>query len=601
MQQTKLGFASITAEAAQHQRVALAEQWEREHPPQAATAAAAAPLKRGPGRPRKRVLPAADAEDVPAAQKPRTGSYTNWFGSPYIHDILQALRKHNYGWKAAVATLKRTAPDDRYVRLSDSTVRAWFDKEHQLLPKYQAQVAACKTEARGGRPPLMTLAVQDECKRVLLYLREKGLPVNTHVIRYAMQSVFKRLQPALLQSMRLSHQYLSHWVHTQLKWRWRARTTAASKLPLTWEDDGVQMAKRLAANMEMYSVHPSLVINLDQTGVSLVPAAHYTYERQGNAAVATVGAEDKRQITAVLASSLSGDLLPLQLVFTGKTQRCLPAATADSIAARVHLTFSDNHWSSQQTMQQWITHVLMLHVERCIEKHQLNSDAKIILVLDVWSVHKSEQFRLFLRTHHPRIHLVFVPANCTSKLQVADVALQRPFKAAIRNSFHVWAAAKLDAQLNHDSDVGEFLECFKMVNIKPLVLQWCVDSWTVLAERKQLILSGWGQCCTSLYDVHNREKRVAALAEVAQRKLDDKHVPDEDEPAASESASDQESSDDEAEMDIRSTDDDKDELDVAAPIPEPARRRSTRERKQIQSQSYMLNSQQLAMTEDSEC
>ena len=78
----------------------------------------------------------------------------------------------------------------------------------------------------------------------------------------------------------------------------------------------------------------------------------------------------------------------------------------------------------------------MPYAEACIRKHRLHADAHVILVLDVWSVHKSEEFRLFLRTHHPRIHLVFVPANCTSKLQVADVALQRPFKHAITRRFN---------------------------------------------------------------------------------------------------------------------------------------------------------------------
>jgi len=74
------------------------------------------------------------------------------------------------------------------------------------------------------------------------------------------------------------------------------------------------MSMRIGAEMQRSSVHASLVINLDQTGVLLVPAATYTYEQQGAATVAVSGAEDKRQITAVLASSLAGDFLPLQLI-----------------------------------------------------------------------------------------------------------------------------------------------------------------------------------------------------------------------------------------------------------------------------------------------
>ncbi len=71
----------------------------------------------------------------------------------------------------------------------------------------------------------------------------------------------------------------------------------------------------------------------------------------GSSDVAIVGAEDKRQITACVAASLRGDLLPLQLIFQGKTTRSLPSATPASTAARVDITHSANHWSTQGTMQ----------------------------------------------------------------------------------------------------------------------------------------------------------------------------------------------------------------------------------------------------------
>jgi hypothetical protein len=52
-------------------------------------------------------------------------------------------------------------------------------------------------------------------------------------------------------------------------------------------------------------------------------------------------------------------------------------------------------------------------------------------------------------------------------------------------------------------------------------------------------------------------------------------------------------------MDIQSSDDSKDERDTAAPVREPERR-GTRMRKITQHHGYTLNSQQIAMTEDSE-
>ena len=168
--------------------------------------------------------------------------------------------------------------------------------------------------------------------------------------------------------------------------------------------------------ISLSQVHPSLIINMDQTGVHLVPASNWTYHATGASSVAVLGAEDKRQITACIASSLDGELLPLQLIFQGKTTRSLPPSTVDVVASRAHITFSDNHWSNQRTMKEYVEQVILPYSEMCIERYKLDADACIILVLDVWSVHKSEEFRLFLRTKHPRIHLVYIPPK---KLEIS--------------------------------------------------------------------------------------------------------------------------------------------------------------------------------------
>ena len=313
-----------------------------------------------------------------------------------------------------------------------------------------------------------------------------------------------------------------------------------------------------------------------------MPSARWTYERLNSDSVAVIGAEDKRQITACIASSLDGELLPLQLIFNGKTDRSHPAATPASIAARVHVAHSENHWSTQQTMQSYVNEVIMPYAERCIHLHQLHADAKIILVLDLWVVHKSEEFRKFIRTHHPRIHLVFVPANCTSKLQVADAVLQRSFKHGISSRFNQWAAEQIAEQIAADN-VSGVANLLKMGVLKPLVLQWCVDSWAELKERKLLILDGWNKCCTSLFNVNDPAKRMEAVAAVAKQELELALLPDGNEQDAVEASSTEESEDD---------------LDISQP--RVFGKQNSRARKQTAGFGYQLDSSAIAMSEDSE-
>lgn len=610
MQQlSSLGFARITADDAQQQRTRIALQFAEElatHPP------APAPQKRPVGRPKRErdaadVLSAAasaasaasavatatvEALDAPASKR---GKYTNWLASPFFPDILAAYARCHSA-RTTVTTLRRAYPDGRFARLAHATVQCWFDKQHQLLPKIRMQVDQQAAATRGRGPAgLFAQApnAETEIKRVLQQMRAAGAPMNSRVIRWVMLAVLQASHPRLLLQFKLSQQFISSWAREHMDWRWRARTTAASKLPADWEAQGVLMAKRIAAQMEMHNVHPSLVINLDQTGVKLVPASAWTYEKRNSSSVAVIGAEDKRQITACLASALNGELLPLQLIFQGKTARSLPERTAASMASQCHLTFSENHWSSQATMQQYITEIVMPYVETCIRKHRLHADAHIILVLDVWSVHKSEEFRMFLRTQHPRIHLVFVPANCTSKLQVADVSLQRPFKHSISRRFNEWAVQELQKQLQSGNVVG-LSDLFKMATIKPLALQWCIESWNVLKEQRELITDAWRKCCVSLFNVMDPAKRMEAVAAVARQELEHAHVP-----AADEAEQEEVESDDEEEADEDDTSSEQDLLDISQPR-QFGSRQSQRQRTQASTFGFQIDSSAIAFTEDSD-
>lgn len=300
----------------------------------------------------------------------------------------------------------------------------------------------------------------------------------------------------------------------------------------------------------------------------------------GSSDVAVVGAEDKRQITVCVSASLRGDLLPLQCIFQGKTARSLPAATAASVAARVDITQSVNHWSTQETMQRWITHVLLPHSERMISLHQLDSDAHILLLLDCWAVHKSAEFRDWMKKEHPRIHLVYVPANCTSKLQLADVALQRPFKSCIARSFNEWAAATISDQIRAGEITGVSAH-LGMAALKPLVLQWCVDSWNGLRERKQLILDGWEQSCLSLFNINSEQRRQDAVELIALKTLDMDELPQDSEPDGyAESDSEQES----------------DELDTSKQ--RQFGKQSGRVRTQVKAFGYMLDSTRIEIDQE---
>ena len=79
--------------------------------------------------------------------------------------------------------------------------------------------------------------------------------------------------------------------------------------------------------VDAHKIPSQLVINWDQAGVKLVPSSNWTLEQQGAEQVEIAGQNDKCQVTATLAGTLSGELLPLQILYQGKTERCHPSQT----------------------------------------------------------------------------------------------------------------------------------------------------------------------------------------------------------------------------------------------------------------------------------
>lgn len=267
MQQSKLAFTKVTAEQAWQQREVVAQTFAQEHP----VAAEPPPAKRGPGRP-KRVIgagtvmgaaaAAAAAEPAePSAKrhkaKPGSARYVDWLHSPQFHLIFTTYQQCGHSSKRALAVLQRASPE-LFATLAFSTIRSWFDDDDRTLPKPMTQrvLEGHAAQRQMGRPAALSKhpEVEQLMQTTLLKMREAGTPLNSHVIRWTLTAIMKTHQPSLLQELELSKSWISAWVRSTLKWSWRKSTTTQGKLPLDWETQGMHMARRIAALMQMHKV-----------------------------------------------------------------------------------------------------------------------------------------------------------------------------------------------------------------------------------------------------------------------------------------------------------------------------------------------------------
>ena len=104
-----------------------------------------------------------------------------------------------------------------------------------------------------------------------------------------------------------------------------------------------------------------LIINLNQTALQFYRISQYSTVKKGEKSIPITNSTDKRQITETLAISLSGNFLPMQLIFQGKTDRCHLDYT---FPKEFHITHTENHWSSsEEKSKEFVLKILKPYLE----------------------------------------------------------------------------------------------------------------------------------------------------------------------------------------------------------------------------------------------
>jgi hypothetical protein len=340
-------------------------------------------------------------------------------------------------------------------------------------------------------------ALRDEICNVLRKQRAGGQPLSIVIIQPFIKALIQKRAPQLLEDgkFKVSTKWTRTFIKSELNWSYRAATTAAGKLPDDFELQGLTMAQRCAYLIKVHNIPQSLVVNSDQTGIHLVPTGGArTWDTKGIKQVRVHGLEDKRQVTVVVSSAATGEVLPFQVVFQGLTSRALPPLNdgkRECVDCGWDLTFSHNHWSTMETCKNFIKTILSSYLRLQITLLGLPKTQEMIWLIDCWSVHISKEFRDWMKANYPHIHVLYIPANCTSIYQPADVILQRPFKHAFRQEFNKYTMSMIANEIETNSNIKVD---FKMSTLKPLLCSWLFTSWLSICNKQEMVKVGWSKC-----------------------------------------------------------------------------------------------------------
>jgi hypothetical protein len=187
--------------------------------------------------------------------------------------------------------------------------------------------------------------------------------------------------------------FVRKFLKEEMKWSLRHATRAGKKIPENITEILTDSALRLVWTISEYDVPKPVTVNSDQAGVQYSAGGLETWAPRGSKQVEVIGKDERRSFTLMVGISMSGEVLPFQAIYAGKTALSLPSANATNyVKATQELKFhfessgNDTYWSTIGTMKSYVANILAPYFES--HRQQLGRPNQFcIWQIDCWSVH----------------------------------------------------------------------------------------------------------------------------------------------------------------------------------------------------------------------
>ena len=92
--------------------------------------------------------------------------------------------------------------------------------------------------------------------------------------------------------------------------------------------------------------------------------------------------EKKKEITGTLAVTMTGQFLPMQLIYQGTTNRCLPKGV--ELPDDLNVNYTKNHWSNEEKAIEHLEKVVFPYLKKQKAELKLTDEQKGMLIFDVF-------------------------------------------------------------------------------------------------------------------------------------------------------------------------------------------------------------------------
>ena len=181
---------------------------------------------------------------------------------------------------------------------------------------------------------------------------------------------------------------------------------------------------------------------------------------------------------------MAGEFLPPQLIYQGKTSRCLPCV---EFPDEWHITYSINHWSNEDTMKEYVEHILLPYIDGKRKSLNLANDFPALVLFDNFKAQCTTAVLTLLDQNN--INVVLIPPNCTDHLQPLDISVNKAVKDKLRGLFQSWYAGEIYSR--HKEQKQQESVDLRMSVVKPLSATWMISTFNYIASKPEVIKNGF--------------------------------------------------------------------------------------------------------------
>jgi hypothetical protein len=275
-----------------------------------------------------------------------------------------------------------------------------------------------------------------------------------------------------------------------MEWSLHRATHPGKKTPENVTQILTDAALCLVWTISQHNVPKPLSVNSDQTGVTYSAGGLATWALIGSKQVEVLGKDERRSFTLMVGISMSGEVLPFQVIYGGKSAASLPTSSApnytkatEELKFRFESSGTNTYWSTIETMQSYVTNILAPYFESHHQRLNLLNQL-CIWQIDCWSVHRSLDFRSWMWKTYPWIRIHYIPANCTGLFQPCDVGVQRVLKLAIRRTALKDIVDDTMQQLKDGVTPDKVVFVKKLAAVRDRSVGWLVNAYEAINNRE---------------------------------------------------------------------------------------------------------------------